>query len=126
MLRNIPTLQLFDNFMAPMPSVCFAVHLARSPAFAASLTFSQHHAAVISHCILARFGCLHSRKTPHMPKKTSKPPKRPNPRAPKPHHQYFILKTTLIPWSCFPIWKAAVILPDFLFCPVTALLQEEN
>ena len=40
------------------------------------------------------------------------------PKPPKPHHQYFILRRGLISQSCFPIWKAAVVLPD-IFCPVS-------
>lgn len=115
-----------DNFMPPIPSVCFAVHLTRPPAFAASLTCSQQHVAVISLCVLAK-------KTPTNPQakkienkqKKNTSPKTPVP-PPKPIINSLFSRQGSHSTELLPIWKAAVFLPDILFCPVTVLLQEEK
>lgn len=68
-------------------ALCFAVPLAWVPAFAASLTFSQHHVAVISLWVWATYGCLHG-KTPYKQQQKTQntniktkpePPKTPSP-----------------------------------------------
>lgn len=94
----MPEVQLFANFMPPVPSVL--------------LSTLQDHQLVHLHCcsagccnLCAIYGQLYSKKKNHL--------------------QCPILRTRFIPQSCFPTWKTAVFFLR-LVCPVTVLLEKEN
>lgn len=95
------------NYLTTLCPQCplFCCLLAGAPVSAASLTFSQHHISALPLCVWAGYCCLQSKNKPHKPKKphTANPQ---IPEPPKPHHQRFILRTRLTPWSCFSVWKA--------------------